>query len=206
MKVKKVLVFILIPVLMLCFSACVQSMDLIVRFDFNSSDIDTLYKNMPEKEVFELLGLPHRSTIYIDTSSYDYFNEYGILRVEFANHKLKDATFYGLNDANPVRLQEKKTIKIDSDKYLREINYNISSDELEFINSDTNSEKIQTTLGPPHDTAEYDLDGFILNAFIYNLSDGNKLYIVYKRNGVVGLAQIYNKDEEIVKEIVKMED
>ncbi len=161
---------------------------------------------MPEKEVFELLGLPHRSTVYIDSSSYDYVSENGILRVEFEYFKLKHATFFGMEEATTVPLKEKKTNVINRDKYLREIDTHITSDELEFINRNVNAEKIQSTIGPPHSYIEYNVDGFELNAFVYNLNAGNKLLLVYKQNGTVGMAQIQDKDGEILKSIVEFEE
>ena len=203
MKAINTLVFIFI--LFLSFlSGCVPSMNYLVRFDINKDEIDVLYKNMPEKEVFELLGLPHRPTIYFDTSSYDYVNEDGILRVDFNYHKLDSATYFGKDDANIIHLKEDKITEIDSDKYLREIKRNISADDLEFINSNTNADELQTGLGPPHKIVEYELDGFLLNSFAYNLSDGNNLYIIYKQDGIVGKAWIETKDGQTYKEIVKI--
>jgi outer membrane protein assembly factor BamE (lipoprotein component of BamABCDE complex) len=193
-------------VFLLILSACAPSTNYIVRFDFNEDDINSLYKNMPEKEVVELLGLPQKSNTYIDTSSYDYVSESGILRVELSYKKLEKATFYEVDHATDIQLPEKKVTQIDSTKYLRKINYNISADESGFINNGTDSEEIQTNLGPPHYISAYDVNGFYVNAFVYNLKDGNMLYIVYKQNGLVGIAQIQNKAGETVKDIVQLDE
>ena len=205
MKGIKITVVIFVLLIMISFlSGCAARMNHIVRFDVNQDDIDALYKGMPEKEVFELLGLPHRSTIYIDTSTYDYVNESGILRVEFRYFKLDAATYFGKDDVNIIHLNEDKIAQIDSNKYLREIKRDISSDDLEFINSNTNADELQTDLGPPHKITEYNLDGFMLNSFTYNLSDGNVLYIIYKQDGAIGAAWIETKDGQTYKEIVKL--
>jgi hypothetical protein len=128
------------------------------------------------------------------------------LRVEFDFFKLNEATFFGKEDVTTVRLKEKLTGEIDSDQYLREIDTNITSDDLEFINIDTNSEKIQSILGPPHYYVDYDIGGLLLNAFIYDMKDGNEFLIIYKPNGSVGLAQIQNEDGKTVKDIVQFEE
>jgi len=206
LKINQIVVDIILAiVILLNLTACAPSTNYIVRFDINTDDINSLYKDMPEKEVFELLGLPQKSKKYIDTSTHDYVSEKGILRVEFKFSKLETATFFGIDDVDNIQLSDKKVKEIDSEKYLRKINYNISSEDLGFINSDTDSNKIQTSLGPPHYYVKYEAEGFIANAFVYNLNDGNKLYIVYKQNGLVGIAQIQNKDGGTVKDIVQLE-
>jgi outer membrane protein assembly factor BamE (lipoprotein component of BamABCDE complex) len=202
---RKIIGIVLVIEVIFCFSGCTQSKNYIVRFDIDKSELDSLYKGMPEKEIYEILGLPHRSTQYIDSTTYDYFIGDDLLRMELKYKKLYEADFFENDAVSPIWLQENKPDGVDGDKYLRTICYKISSDNCGFMGSDTNFEEVQSTLGPPHYISEYDLDGVILNAFVYKLSDGNRLYIIYKRNGLVGIAQIQNMKGEIVKDIVKVE-
>ena len=204
MKINQIVVDIILAiVILLNLTACAPSTNYIVRFDINKDELNCLYNNMSKKEVFEALGQPHRSTEYINSSIYDYFIGDDLLRMEFKHNNLETAHYFGQDGADPIKLPDKGADEIDKNKYLKMIDYNLSSDDLEFISSDTNYKGIQSTLGPPHYITEYNLDGVILNAFAYGLKDGNRLIIVYKRNGLVGIVQIQNKDGETVKDIVK---
>jgi hypothetical protein len=61
--IKKAFLLLFTITLVLGAMSCGSVKNYIVRYDFDSDEIDSLYIDMPENEVFELLGLPHRSKI-----------------------------------------------------------------------------------------------------------------------------------------------
>ena len=207
MNVKKIVICLILVILLLILNGCVLDKNYLVRFDINSDEVNLLYKNMKKKDTFALLGLPHRSTVNINSATYDYFVQNDLLRLEFKNNKLNEATLLGESNGKTVRLSEKKDEGYNVNQYLKEIHKNICNEDIEFITKNTNAEEIQDELGPPHDVVEYTLkSGLVLNAFSYSLDNKNILYIIYKSSGIVGIAQIENTSGELVKELVELHE
>ncbi len=205
-RVIKVACILILMIFILGLVGCTSNMNYIARYDIGQQDFDSLYKKMSEKQAIMLLGLPHRSNQKIPGhSSYDFYNGEGLLRIEFYYYKLDNATFFGQDEPRALPLSE-KAISIDSTRYLKKINNNISTGDLEFIVENTNSVELQEKLGPPHSIVDYDIGGLLLNAFVYQMTDGNSLFVIYKPDGEVAVVQMQNKDGEVVKDIIEFDE
>ena len=202
----RVACILILIILLLGLVGCTSNMNYIARYDIGQQDFDSLYKNMSEKQAIMLLGLPHRSDQKIPGhSSYDFYNGEGVLRIEFYYYELDNATFFGQDEPRALPLSE-EAILFDSKRYLKKINNNISIGDLDFIVENTNSVELQEKLGPPHKIVDYDIGGLLLNAFVYEMPDGDSLFVIYKPDGEVAVVQIQNKDGEVVKDIIKFDE
>ena len=198
------LVLILV-IMMILLGGCGESEGLIVRYDINGKETECLFKDMSKTEVMNKFGLPHRSySMIFDTIEYN--TEDLVLRFEFENDRLKTATLYE-EEVTKIELPDKATCEIDDKKYRRTRDYSVSVNDLGFISDTTNAVDLQDTIGPPYEFENFKLSSdIIINAFLYKLTDGEKLYILYTYHGTVGGAWIADKDGSLIEEIVRTKE
>ena len=199
--------YLIIAVLSFCFimAGCASETGFIVRHDIQENDIDYLYKNMSENEVFEVFGLPHKTNDFGVVTHY-YLTENFNLELDMVNKKLTTATLHTDNGVILIDLPAKEEKTIIKGKYIQPVKQRITESDIRFISDATTSETIQEKLGAPYKIVPYHLDdGFLINSFVYQLEDGNTLRIIYKYDGTVWRVWIEDGQGNETEVLVELE-
>ena len=201
--IKKLLVF----AVLICFflAGCESDTGYIVRHDIQEDEVDYLYENMPENEVFEVFGLPYKTNDF-GVITYYYMMEYFDLQLDMVDKKLVEATVYKKDDVERIDLPENEEKIIIKNQYVLPIKQGITESEIEFITDTSTTELVQKKLGPPHSVKAYHCyDGFLINSFVYRLIDGNSLRVIYNYHGTVGRAWVEDAQGNETEVLVELE-
>ncbi|MHB1314320.1 MAG: hypothetical protein ACYCX2_02395 [Christensenellales bacterium] len=205
MKRKSFILIIALFVIMASLQSCTQSKrGYIIRTDLKLDELDYLYNNMPEDELFAALGLPLLTRETRD-KFYIYLIEDATLEVHFgADNKLYRASLFGGNSNGSMQLPENSEKAIDKHLHSLPLKENISEADITFIDKTTTVSVLQEKLGAPHGMKPFtEPSGPVLNSYYYKLSNGNLLLFVYEPEGLVLRAWIEDSKGEETKVLVE---
>ena len=201
---------ILVAVLLILLSACSETTGYIVRYDIKIDEMEYFYKgtepineHLTMENIKKALGLPHG--MFIDwrgITEYEYNTDFGVLY--FVDYQEKD--YYGIYADLSPGVEEPKSfgdrdITIDSGKYKMEKRFDISEDELSFINAEATPSELQEKLGAPHRMTYGLPENVGIGIYIYNLKNENIFKVAYS-----GYGQIYKAWVEDAKGNEKIYD
>ena len=197
---KKILIVIVVVLLL---SGCSAKQGAIVRHDITYDDLDIFYMEIKPRDLESALGLPHFFRSDGKDEMYYYNFDKGYIEVYFTLNKYRDNSVTLLDqffqphpymNESPLNKQ-----KIDNNKYMKDIRYNIDINEIEFINIETTSIELQNVLGPPHGMSEYTInegtsDEFIFTAYLYVLDNDEVFKVCYFDAGNILRAWVEDQD------------
>ena len=203
---KKLLIIVLLIVISTTIG-CSYNMQHIVRYDINKTELDFLYSDMPERDLFDVFGLPHITRNRGVVKNYYYYIEDIVLHITINTSSNGCwAEISTKEKIEEIDLPNNSKLDIDHNKYLLPINDNISESSLHFINSNTDSSLIQNEIGAPYEIREYSLpDGLVVNSFVYKLNNGSILRIIYFPTSIVCRAWIEDTEGKEIKVIVELQ-
>jgi hypothetical protein len=166
-------------------------------------------------DIFAMLGLPAHTIENYGMISYTYLigDEFDsiaikympdtdeIFDIEFGLESIKNKE----DEENLLRLLSMGDRTIDREKYKMHKRFDISEDELSFIDESATSREIQQELGAPHsyiELRETYIESAPGNAFVYELENGNVLKAIYFRQGAILRAWVEDNDGNEIKLLI----
>ena len=164
------------------------------------------FETIKPEDIFNVLGLPWGTTEDYGVITYTYTigDEYDSVMIKYIQSKDQiDFSFSIISieneedEENLLRLLAAGNRTIDSEECKMNIRLDICEDELSFIDENITSEELQRALGAPHyyiELRDTNIESMPGNAFVYELTSGNVLKIVYYRQGYIVKAWVEDKD------------
>lgn len=163
------------------------------------------YDDIGIEDIFNALGMPYKTT---DTFGPELYYLVGddshlFIRYDSKNNKVLDIGCDDKFEADEALMQLADGDRtIDRDQSMMEVRFDITIDDLAFIDDETDSLELQQALGAPHHIAYYREATQIelySNLYGYTINEDKQLVVAYYRNGYIYQAWLQDENKEVIK-------
>lgn len=161
------------------------------------------------KDIFNALGLPASTTDNFGVKEYTYLvgEQYDAVTVKYKPDEdiIDFDPSLNISEEYGVELLAKGDRTIDPNKYKMKKRFNISEEELSFIDESTSSDELQKVLGAPHyyiEAYDVNIEDVYANVFVYELENDNLFKVVYFRTAYIIRAWVEDSDGKQIKLLI----
>lgn len=156
-------------------------------------------------EIFNAVGLPYKTTETYGYQLHYLVGDDGNFSIYYNpnNNKVLDIGYNDTFESDEALMQlAVGERRIDRDQSVTELRWDITKDDLAFIDDETDSVELQQALGAPHHVEYYREAASIevySNIYAYQIEGGNHLMVAFFRDGYIYQAWLQDEDKEKIE-------
>lgn len=163
------------------------------------------YDDIDSNDIFNALGMPYKTTEYNGPELHYLVGENGefSIRYDTKNNRIYSIGYNDTFESDAALMQlADGDRRIYRDQSVTELRWDITMDDLAFLDDETDSVELQQTLGAPHHVAYYREATSVelySNLYGYQIEGGNHLVVAFYRNGFIYQAWLQDENKEKIE-------